>query len=77
MGNEINISSEQINSVLEQFGISSKDNSNNIETALKENLSPEQKQKINNIISDPERLKKIVSSPQAKMFLNMIKDKKE
>ena len=77
MGNEINISSEQINSVLEQFGISSKDNSNNIEKALKENLSPEQKQKINNIISDPERLKKIVSSPQAKMFLNMIKDKKE
>ena len=77
MENEINISSQQINSLLERFGVSSKDNSANIEKTLKENLTPEQQSKISSIISDPERLKKILSSPQAKMFLNMIKDKKE
>ena len=77
MENEINISAEQINSVLEHFGVSSKDNSQNIENALKNNLTPEQQRKINSIISNPERLKKILSSPQAKLFFNMIKDKKE
>ena len=77
MENEINISSEQINSVLKHFGVSSKGSSDTIEKALKENLTPQQQSKINNIISDPERLKKLLSSPQAKMILNMIKDKKE
>lgn len=77
MENEINISSQQINSVLERFGVSSKDNSASIEKAVKENLTPEQQSKIRAVLSDPERLKKILSSPQAKIFLNMIKDKKE
>lgn len=77
MENEINISSQQINSVLERFGVSSKDNAESIEKAVKENLTPEQQGKISAVLSDPERLKKILSSPQAKMFLNMIKDKKE
>ena len=77
MENEINISSEQINSVLERFGVSPKDNAASIEKAVKDSLSPEQQSKINAVLSDPERLKKILSSPQAKMFINMIKDKKE
>ena len=77
MENEINISSQQINSLLERFDVSSKDNSDSIEKALKDNLTPEQQGKINSLISDPERLKKLLSSPQAKMFFNMIKDKKE
>ena len=77
MGNEINISFQQINSVLEHFGVSDKSSSENAEKALKESLSPEQQAKINNLLSDPDRLKKILSSPQAKMIINMIKDKKE
>ena len=77
MENEINISSEQINSLLERFGVSSKTSSDNVEKALKESLTPEQQNKINNLLSDPERLKKILASPQAKMIFNMIKDKKE
>ena len=77
MENEINISSEQINSVLERFGVSSKDNADSIEKAVKSSLTPEQQEKINSVLSDPERLKKLLSSPQAKIFLNMIKDKKE
>ena len=77
MGNEINISSQQINSVLERFGVSPMDNAASIEKAVKENLTPEQQSKISAVLSDPERLKKILSSPQAKMLINMIKDKKE
>jgi hypothetical protein len=77
MENEINISSQQINSILSRFGISSKDNSESIEKAVKESLTPEQQNKISALLSDPERLKKILSSPQAKMVINMIKDKKE
>lgn len=77
MENEINISSEQINSLLSRFGVSSKSNSDNVEKAIRDSLTPEQKNKINAVLSDPERLRKILTSPQAKMFINMIKDKKE
>ena len=77
MGNEINISSEQINSFLERFGVSASDKSENIEKAVSENLTPQQKAKIRAVLSDPDKLRQILSSPQAKMFINMIKDKKE
>lgn len=77
MDNEINISSQQINSLLSRFGLSSESNAQNTEKALKDSLTPEQKNKINAVLSDPERLSKILSSPQAKMIINMIKDKKE
>lgn len=77
MENEINISSDKINSLLSRFGVSSQDSSENVEKALKDSLTPEQREKISNVLSDPERLKKILSSPQAKMLINMIKDKKE
>ena len=77
MENEINISSQQINSVLERFGISSKSNPDAIEKAVKDSLTPEQQNKIGALLSDPDRLKKILSSPQAKMLINMIKYKKD
>ena len=77
MDNEINISSKQINSLLERFGVSSKDKSENIEKAVKDSLTPEQQSKISAVLSDPEKLKKILYSPQAKMLINMIKDKRE
>ena len=77
MDNEINISSQQINSLLERFGVSSKDKSENIEKAVKDSLTSEQQSKISAVLSDPEKLKKILSSPQAKMLINMIKDKRE
>ena len=77
MENEKNVSSEQINSLLSRFGVSTGSSPADIEKAVKESLSPEQQNKISALLSDPERLKKILSSPQAKMFINMIKDKKE
>lgn len=77
MGNEINISSEQINSFLERFGVSASDKSENIEKAVSESLTPEQKAKISAVLSDPDRLRQILSSPQAKILISMIKDKKE
>ena len=77
MENEKNVSSEQINSLLSRFGVSTGSSPADIEKAVKESLSPEQQSKISALLSDPERLKKILSSPQTKMFINMIKDKKE
>lgn len=73
MENEINISSEQINSFLSRFT-----RGQNVSAdAIKDSLSPEQKDKINSVLSDPEKLKKLLSSPQAKKLFDMIKDKKE
>lgn len=77
MGNETNITSENINSLLKQFGTSKKTDSDNIEKTIRDSLTPEQQSKISSILSDPDRLKKILSSPQARMILDMIKDKKE
>lgn len=73
MENEINISSEQINSFLSRL---TKDKNISAE-AVKESLTPEQKEKINAVLSDPERLRKILASPQAKKLFDMMKDKKE
>ena len=73
MENEINISSEQINSFLGRFT----KGQNVSADAIKDSLSPEQKDKINSVLSDPEKLKKLLSSPQAKKLFDMIKDKKE
>lgn len=73
MENEINISPEQINSFLSRFT----KGQNVSADAIKDSLSPEQKDKINSVLSDPEKLKKLLSSPQAKKLFDMIKDKKE
>ena len=73
MENEINISSEQINSFLSRF---TKDKNISADT-VKESLTTEQKEKINAVLSDPERLRKILASPQAKKLFDMMKDKKE
>ena len=73
MENEINISSEQINLFLSRLS----GNRNVSADAIKESLSQEQKEKINAVLSDPERLKKLLSSPQAKKLFDMMKDKKE
>lgn len=77
MGNETNITPENINSLLRQFTADKKSDPETIEKTIKDSLTPEQQSKISGILSDPERLKKILSSPQAKMIFNMIKDKKE
>ena len=73
MENEINISSEQINSFLSRFT----KGQNVSADAIKDSLSPEQKDKINSVLSDPEKRKMLLSSPQAKKLFDMIKDKKE
>lgn len=77
MENETNISSEQINSLLKQFSASKNSDAASVEKAIKDSLTPEQQSKINSILSDPQRLKSILSSPQAKIIFDMIKDKKE
>ena len=77
MGNETNITPENINSLLRQFTADKKSDPVTIEKTIRDSLTPEQQSKISGILSDPDRLKKILSSPQARMILDMIKDKKE
>ena len=77
MENETNITSENINSLLRQFTADKKSDPVTIEKTIRDSLTPEQQSKIGGILSDPDRLKKILSSPQARMILDMIKDKKE
>lgn len=77
MENEINISSEQIKDLMKKFSSNDKVDSQSTEKVIKDSLTPEQRDKINSILADPDRLKKILSSPQAKIIINMIKDKKE
>ena len=77
MGNETNITPENINSLFRQFTADKKSDPETIEKTIRDSLTPEQQSKISGILSDPERLRKILSSPQAKMIFNMIKDKKE
>lgn len=77
MGNETNITPENINSLLQKFTDSKKTDPEAIEKTIKDSLTPEQQSKISSVLSDPERLRKILSSPQAKIIFNMIKDKKE
>lgn len=72
MGNETNISPEQINSFLGQLkGSSFSDES--AEKALESSLSAEQLKKVRGILQDKEKLSEILSSPFARAFLEKLK----
>ncbi len=72
MGNEINLSKEQINSLLGGLAGGTRDSE-----ALKNNLTPGQKEQLQKVMSDPQRIKAILTSPEAKMLLEMLKNKRE
>ena len=72
MENEINLSKEQINSLLGSLSGSTQNHE-----ALKNSLNPAQKQQLQKVMSDPERIKAILTSPEAKKLLEMLKNKRE
>ena len=72
MENEINISKEQINSLLGSLSGGTQDSE-----ALRQSLNPAQKEQLKNIMSDPEKIKAILTSPEAKKLLEMLKNKRE
>lgn len=72
MENEINLSKEQINSLLGSFSGGTQDSE-----ALKNSLSPAQREQLQRVMSDPQRIKAILTSPEAKKLLQMLKNKRE
>ncbi len=72
MENEINLSKEQINSLLGSLSGGTRDSE-----ALKKSLTPDQKEQLQKVMSDPEKIKAILTSPEAKKLLEMLRKKRE
>ena len=66
MQNETKLSQEKIKSLLAML---SNGNKEGAESIINSTLDESQRQKINGILSDPQKLKEILSSPQAKAFM--------
>ncbi len=75
MENEINLSKQQINSLL--GGLLSGDSSTQSTEEVKKSLTPEQNEKLKSIMSDPTKIKAILTSPEAKKLFEIIKNKRE
>ncbi len=72
MGNEINLSKEQINSLLGSLSGGTRDSE-----TLKKSLTPGQQEQLQKVMSDPEKIKAILTSPEAKKLLEMLRKKRE
>ncbi|MBQ4348235.1 MAG: hypothetical protein IKB94_00020 [Clostridia bacterium] len=72
MGNEINLSKEQINSLLGSLSGGTRDSE-----TLKKSLTPGQQEQLQKVMSDPEKIKAVLTSPEAKKLLEMLRKKRE
>lgn len=72
MGNEINLSKEQINSLLGSLSGGTRDSE-----TLKKSLTPGQQEQLQKLMSDPEKIKAVLTSPEAKKLLEMLRKKRE
>ncbi len=72
MGNEINLSKEQINSLLGSLSGGTRDSE-----TLKKSLTPGQQEQLKKVMSDPEKIKAVLTSPEAKKLLEMLRKKRE
>ncbi len=66
MQNETKLSPEKIKSLLAMLNGGNRDGA---ESFINSSLDENQKQKINSILSDPQKLKEILSSPQARALM--------
>lgn len=68
MQNDTKLSAEMINSL---FGMIKKGKSNGegVKNILEQSLSEEQKKAVSQIMSDPQKLKELLSSPQARELM--------
>ena len=69
MQNETNLSNEKINSLLNMLKSGSTDSGK-----LQNVLNDSQKQQVNSILSDPERLRQLLSSPQAQSLIKKFRN---
>lgn len=68
MQNETKLSAEMINSLF-QLMKKGKDGQDSVKSILNQSLNDKQKNAVNQILSDPQKLKQLLSSPQAKELL--------
>lgn len=68
MENEIKLSKDEINSLF-----SSAEGAE----SLKGRLNSEQKQQLERVMADPEKIKAILASPEAKRLIQLLKSKRE
>lgn len=74
MENQTNLSSEQINEVVsgiekdKKAGVS-------VDEMIDKRLTPEQAKAVRSVLSDPQKIEKILSSPFAKKFFESMKKK--
>ncbi len=78
MQNDTNLPEMLINSLL-SMSKGQTDNREKIENLINKNLSASQKDTLSSVLSDPEKINRILSSPQAKMLLKRFSggDKKD
>lgn len=72
MENEINLNKERINSVLNSL-LKNEDEREKI----KNTLSEQEKQKLEAVMSDPNKIKAVLATDEAKKLLEMLKEKRE
>lgn len=68
MQNETKLSAEMINSLFHLMK-KGKDGQDSVKSILNQSLNDKQKNAVNQILSDPQKLKQLLSSPQAKELL--------
>lgn len=70
MENETNLSNEKINSIISSFSSSEKSDGEKVQEILDKHLTAEQAGSIRSFIKDEEKMKKLLSSPLAKAFMD-------
>lgn len=75
MENEIKLSQDKLNS-LKKTLLSDEDESVKREK-LQSSLSNEQVKQLNDIISDPDKIKAVLATPQAKKLMDILRGKRE
>lgn len=70
MENETNLSNEKINSIISSFSSSEKSDGEKVQEILDKHLTAEQVGSIRSFIKDEEKMKKLLSSPLAKAFMD-------
>lgn len=70
MENETNLSNEKINSIISSLSSSEKSDGEKVQEILDKHLTAEQAGSIRSFIKDEEKMKKLLSSPLAKAFMD-------
>lgn len=71
MQNETKLSAEMLNSLF-QLAKKGKDGQQSVKSILSQSLSDSQKKSLGQIMSDPQKLKELLSSPEAKALMERL-----